>query len=227
MVSAISFWNRSRNKIVLRLALLDFDTYFLHNTPIMKFVPSPEQNRLILRNIGNLFMLVAILTLLYIYYPLIFIFLAAPPLKPIPQKGEYIVIPKIRAQSPIVNDVNPWNEKEYKEKLYKGVAQAKGTKHIGEKGTIYLFAHSSDFPWNITQYNVAFYKLSELNEGDEIRLVKNGKTYKYYVYSKKVVWPNETKYLKTGLSKNQLILQTCTPVGTDLQRLLVFAAPKQ
>lgn len=189
----------------------------------MNIRPTPKQKTLILRNIGNFFMLVAITTLLYIYYPLIFIFLAPPILKPVPQKGEFVVIPKIRAQAPIIENVDPWKDQEYKEKLHQGVAQAKGTSHVGEKGTIYLFAHSSDYPWNITQYNIAFYKLNDLKFGDEIKLYKNGKVYKFSVTDKKTVWPSETKYLKTGLSKNQLILQTCTPIGTDFQRLLVFA----
>ncbi len=175
---------------------------------------------------GNLLMLIAVVSLLYIYYPLIYIFLDPPPLKKIPQNGEFIQIQKIHAQAPIVENVNPWNETEYREKLFKGVAQAKGTSHVGEKGTIFLFSHSSDLPWNITQYNVAFYKLGELKKGDLIELYKNGKKYIYKVREKRVVWPNEVRYLKENLDKNQLILQTCTPIGTDLQRLLVFADPE-
>ncbi len=170
-------------------------------------------------------MIASLATLIYIYYPLIFIFIDPPPLKTVPKNGEFVVIPKIRAQAPIIDNVNPWKESDYKEKLHKGVAQAKGTSHIGEKGTIYLFAHSSDYPWNITKYNIAFYKLNELVIGDKIKLYKNGKVYNFSVIDKKIVWPNDTKYLKKGLSRNQLILQTCTPIGTDFQRLLVFAKP--
>jgi len=193
----------------------------------MKKKPGKKRQIEIQKAIGNLLMLFAILSLLYIYYPLIFIFLDPPPLKPIPEKGEFIKIEKIRAQAPIVEDVNPWDEKEYRAKLFKGVAQAKGTSHVGEKGTIFLFSHSSDLPWNITQYNVAFYKLGELKKGDSIELYKDSKKYMYKVREKRVVWPNEVRYLKENLDKNQLILQTCTPIGTDLQRLLVFANPTQ
>lgn len=42
--------------------------------------------------------------------------------------------------------------------------------------------------------------------------------------TKKTVWPNEVKYLKEDQG-DILILQTCTPIGTALQRLLVFAKP--
>ena len=153
------------------------------------------------------------------------IYFDPPKLLQPPKTGEFITIPKIQAQAPIVENANPWDEVEYRQKLLKGVAQAKGTAAVGSsKGTIYLFSHSSDVPWRITRYNTAFYKLGQVKVGDLIILMKNGKEYKYKIYDKKVVWPTELKYLK-DVSKTQLILQTCTPVGTDFQRLLVFATP--
>ncbi len=184
-----------------------------------------HQKRLILRNIGNLLMLIPLLILLYIYYPLIFIYIDPPVIKEVPKKGVFIEIPKIHAQAPIIENVNPWIESEYQSKLQKGVAHAKGTSQIAStSGTIFLFAHSSDLPWRITRQNSAFYKIGELQKNDKIYLVKNGKRYEYLVTDKKTVWPNETSYLK-DTKKTQLILQTCTPIGTSLQRLLVFAIP--
>lgn len=187
---------------------------------------SAYKNRfLLLYNLGNLLMLVSISVLLYIFYPLLFVYMDPPALKAVPKKGEFIRIEKIHAQAPIVENVDPWNETEYRKKLFNGVAQAKGTSRVGERGTIYLFSHSSDLPWRITQYNVAFYRLNELKKGDIIQLVKNGKSYNYKVSRSITVWPQEIAYLKDNLKKDQLILQTCTPVGTALQRLLVFALP--
>ena len=191
----------------------------------MKLRLKKNQERQLIQNLGNLLMLSSLLFLLYIYYPLLMIYFDPPKLKQPPQIGEFITIPKIQAQAPIVDNVNPWDETEYRQKLLNGVAQAKGTAAVGsDKGTIYLFAHSSDVPWRITRYNTAFYKLGQVKLGDLIILTKNGKEYKYKIYEKKVVWPTELKYLN-DISKTQLILQTCTPVGTDLQRLLVFAVP--
>jgi LPXTG-site transpeptidase (sortase) family protein len=191
----------------------------------MKFKLKKYQKFRFQRNLGNLLMLVPILVLLYIYYPLLFVYVDPPKIQPVPNKGVFIEIPKIQAQGKIIEDVNPWNEAEYREKLLSGIAHAKGSAKIGSsKGTVYLFAHSSDLPWRITRYNTAFYKLGQVDRGDKILLIKNGKTYSYEVLEKKVVWPNEVRYLK-DLQKTQLILQTCTPVGTALQRLLVFAKP--
>lgn len=191
----------------------------------MKDESSEEKKLLVKRNLGNFLMLVPLLVLLYIYYPLIFVYVDPPKLRPIPKKGIYIEIPKISAQAPIIEGVNPWDETEYQVKLQKGVAQALGSSKVGtERGTMYLFAHSSDLPWRMTRQNSAFYKLDQLKKNDSILIFKNGKKYKYKVTDKKVVWPNEVKYLK-DLKKTQLILQTCTPIGTALQRLLVFAKP--
>lgn len=135
-----------------------------------------------------------------------------------------IEIPSINVFSKVIPNVDPYNETEYLEKLKEGVAQAKGTKLPGEGGTVYLFAHSSDVPWRITHYNTAFFKLEFVKNGDEIVIRNEGKEFRYRVYDKKTVWPNEVKYLKEDQG-NILILQTCTPVGTALQRLLVFAQP--
>jgi LPXTG-site transpeptidase (sortase) family protein len=54
----------------------------------------------------------------------------------------------------------------------------------------------------------------------------NGKNYNYVVYDKKVVEPWQVSYI-TESKKTQLIVQTCTPIGTSLYRLLVFADPEK
>ena len=158
-----------------------------------------------------------------LFYPIASIYLFPPTISSnIPQKGTYITIPKIYAQSPVIEEVDPWNETEYSEALKKGVAQAKGTSLSGQGGTTFLFAHSSGNPFEANRYNTIFYRLGELVKGDEIVIFRNGEKLVYAVRETKVVKPDETKYLK-DISRDQLILQTCTPVGTSLKRLLVFA----
>lgn len=174
------------------------------------------------QQVGSIFILSALFLLFYIYYPLIQLF--------IPQKisdvnaASRIEIPKIKVVAPIIWDVDPFDSKIYHEALTRGVAQARGTSYPGESGTTYLFAHSSDFPWRITRYNVIFYRLGELTPGDKIFVTRNSHRYIYKVVELKTVWPNDIQYL-TKSKKTQLIVQTCTPVGTDWQRLLVFADP--
>jgi len=183
---------------------------------------------------GNALMLLAITGALFVYLPIINLYLSPPKISAHLNSNYYLTIPKISAQAPIVSNVNPWDENDYLPKLQQGIAAAQGSVNPGETGEIYLFAHSSDEPWRITRYNIAFFKLGDLQNGDKIVITKNDKNYNYIVYDKKVFWPTQVEYLNY-LQKNQeateaaslppLILQTCTPVGTSLKRLLVFAKP--
>lgn len=176
-----------------------------------------------IRHIGNFLIAFSLIGFLIIFYPLIQIYLAPPDIKAaLPEKGTYLTIPKIHAQAQIIENVNPWDPAEYLQALKKGVAHARGTALPGQKGTIYLFAHSSAMPWDITRYNSIFLRLGELRENDLIIIMRNGERYEYLVQNKKEVRPEEINYLlQTG--KDQLILQTCTPIGTSLRRLLIFA----
>lgn len=176
--------------------------------------------------IGNFLIVISLLGLAYIFWPIAQLYLAPPPPIQKPTDRSFqILIPKIHAQAKVIEQVNSWNEHEYKEALRVGVAHAKYSSLPGGIGTIYLFAHSSMYPWEMTRSNTAFFRLGELKIGDTIVLYRGGKQYNYAVSSKKTVWPTELSYLLEG-NKTQLILQTCTPIGTDLQRLLVFAELK-
>ena len=112
--------------------------------------------------------------------------------------------------------------------LQKGVAHARGTVFPGMKGNIYLFAHSTDNFWDVGRYNAVFYLLKDLTKGDEVVIFYQNHRYEYVVTGSKIVNPSDVSYLVDSqkLDRQQLILQTCWPPGTALQRLLVFAQPK-
>lgn len=177
-------------------------------------------------HLGNAMILCSFAGFTFIFYPFITTYLSPPPVieKIASREGTFITIPKIRAQAPVIENVDPFNESIYIEALKKGVAQAKGTARPGEEGTSFLFAHSSGNPWELTHMNTIFLRLGELEKGDEIEIVRNGTVLKYKVTDKKEVDPTEVNYL-LDTKKTQLILQTCTPIGTSLRRLLVFAEP--
>ncbi len=136
-----------------------------------------------------------------------------------------LVIPKISAAARIIPGVDPANEKEYRAALKSGVAQAVGTKLPGEGGTIYLFAHSTDSPANISRYNAVFYLLKDLAEGDQVIIFFSGKKYLYQVSQKLTTAAGETKWLTQEENEERLVLQTCWPPGTTQKRLLVIAKP--
>ncbi len=175
--------------------------------------------------LGNVLLVVSFIGFLYIFWPVIQVFFFPPAImQNLPESGTFITIPRIHAQSPIIEQVDPANQTVYDEALRHGVAQAKGTSLPGQKGTIYLFAHSSGLPWELTHFNTIFLRLYELKKGDKITVRRNGKGYNYLVRESKVVDPSQVSYL-LNTKRSQLILQTCTPIGTSLYRLLVFADP--
>jgi len=134
-----------------------------------------------------------------------------------------IVIPKIGANARIITGVDTANERAYSEALKKGVAQALGTAFPGEGGHVFLFAHSTDYWWNVSSYNAVFYLLGKLVTGDEINIFFKGERYVYHVVGSKVVDPSEVEYITRKTNTEFLTLQTCWPLGTTFKRLLIFA----
>lgn len=141
-----------------------------------------------------------------------------------PQDPQFsIVIPKIGANANIISNVDAGIESEYLPALLRGVAHAKGTAFPGEQGHIFLFAHSTDYFWNIGSYNAVFYLLYKLDKNDEVNIFYKGQRYRYVVVGKKIVDPSEVEYLTRKTTKEFLTLQTCWPPGTTLKRQLIFA----
>ena len=134
-----------------------------------------------------------------------------------------IVIPKIRANAAVIANVSPFNEKEYQMALTKGVAQARDTALPGQKGNIFIFAHSAGDFYNANRYNAIFYLLSKMQKKDPIFLIYKGKKFKYLVREVKTVAGEELQYLNKTNYEKSLTLMTCWPPGTTLKRLLVIA----
>jgi len=142
----------------------------------------------------------------------------------IPEDPEFsVVIPKIGANARIISNVDSSNEREYSEALKQGVAQAQGTAFPGEGGHVFLFAHSTDYWWNVSSYNAVFYLLGKLIKGDDINIFYKGERFVYRVVETKIVDPSEVEYITRKTNTEFLTLQTCWPLGTTFKRLLVFA----
>ncbi len=142
----------------------------------------------------------------------------------IPKDPQFsIVIPKIGANAKILANIDAADEKIYLDALNKGVAHTLGTAFPGEGGHIFLFAHSTDYFWNVGAYNAIFYLLNKLENNDEINIYYKGQRYIYRTIGKRIVDPSKVEYLTRKTNKEFLTLQTCWPPGTTLKRLLVFA----
>jgi len=142
----------------------------------------------------------------------------------VPEDPEFsVVIPKIGANARIIANVNVSNEKEYLDALKRGVGHVLGTAFPGEGGHIFLFAHSTDYFWNVGTYNAIFYLLDKLEKDDEVDVFYKGVRYRYHVVDKTIVDPSQVEYLTRKTNTEFLTMQTCWPPGTTLKRLLVFA----
>lgn len=179
--------------------------------------------------ISNGLIVVGLLGIVYVYFPLIKAELsyrfAPQTIQAYDQYGDFsIAIPKLRVVEDITANVDPFNRSEYESVLRDSIAHAKNSAMPGEGKSVYLFAHSSANPWEMTRTNTPFLLLHKLEKGDTITIDYNKSRYTYRVTKKETVSPSDTEALLQG-DTNQLILQTCTPLGTDLNRLLIFAEP--
>ncbi len=143
-----------------------------------------------------------------------------------------IIIPRINRNVPIIRAKSEnlikrdWNalEKDLQEALRNGVVQYPGTANPGENGNVVVTGHSSYFAWDPGRFKDVFALLHEVAIGDKIIIYYQQKKYIYQVYDIKVVLPDQVEIL-TQKGENRLTLLTCTPVGTNLKRLIVFARP--
>ena len=141
-----------------------------------------------------------------------------------------IIIPRLGKNIPLV-DVMIESHPDYEvmhetfmEELKKWVVRYPGTARPGEVGNVFIFGHSSNYPWIQSEYNDVFALLDQLQDGDEITIYYYQKKYTYRVTDRATVKPGDVQTLqKRDPNKKELSLMTCWPVGTTLERLLIFA----
>lgn len=144
-------------------------------------------------------------------------------IKPINQNFS-IVIEKIGLNAPINKDVAVTNKEKYNNALKTGIAHASISDYPSKNaGNVYLFAHSSINFWELGKYAKAFNLLRKVELGDKIHIFFNKKDYVYEVMNKEIYNGWDTYPLKRPTIEPILTLQTCSPPGTTLNRLVVTA----
>lgn len=140
-----------------------------------------------------------------------------------------IIIPKIGKNIPLVDvehDVNAkYSEMHniFMEELKKGVVRYPGTARPGEVGNTFIFGHSSNYPWIASEYNDVFALVDTLENGDEIIVYYDQKKFVYRITDRAIVEPGDTDVLSArDPSKKEISLMTCWPVGTALERYIIF-----
>ncbi len=141
--------------------------------------------------------------------------------QPTSLENNRLMIPVIGVDAPIIWDVGADDSVE---KLQQGIIHINSTGKPNENKNVFLSGHSSNYWWREGDYNSVFALLPQLSEGDEIFVTFENMMYKYTVDSLEEVEKNTSgKFL--NFDSSRLTLMTCTPVGTNLKRLVIGAAP--
>lgn len=136
-------------------------------------------------------------------------------------KETRVVIPKINVDAPIVFTESNKNE-DILETIKNGIAHYTNTAMPGRIGNMFITGHSSYYWWNGGKYNQVFALLNHLKLNDLVYIYHEGGTYVYRVRDSIVVKPNQTQVLNPTATPT-LSIMTCTPLGTNLKRLVVRA----
>lgn len=132
-----------------------------------------------------------------------------------------IVIPRINVDAPIVY-MDSTDNRDILEAIKDGVGHYPGTAMPGRIGNSFMTAHSSYYWWSGGEYNQVFALLDKLVPGDLVYIYYDGGKYIYRIRKSFVVHPTDVDVLTQG-DKPILTLMTCTPLGTNLRRLIVQA----
>lgn len=142
-----------------------------------------------------------------------------------------IVIPRINKNVPVVGVRNEnliarrWEqlESDIQGALRSGVVHYPGTALPGENGNVVLTGHSSYYTWDPGRFKDVFALLHGVNIGDKVVVFFNQKKYIYQIVEKKVVLPEQVDVLGPTNSE-QITLITCTPIGTNIKRLILIGS---
>lgn len=120
-----------------------------------------------------------------------------------------IVIPKIGLHKTVVSGVGD-------QELKAGPGHFPDAPYPGEKGNVPVSGHR-------TTYGAPFYRLDELDVGDELFLERDGVRYKYRMDEEQIVRPTQTEVVDDR-GRDELTLTTCHPRYSAAQRLIIHAA---
>lgn len=144
------------------------------------------------------------------------------PHSPDPLSPASITIPAINVQAPVITNETSTEDPKVQLSLQKGVLLYGNSAKPNESGNTVIVGHSSGRIWKPGDYKWVFTLLDKLKPGDEIVVSYQGIPYVYRVTGSMVVSPQNQEILRPT-TKPTLTLITCTPVGTDKNRLAVTA----
>jgi sortase A len=141
-------------------------------------------------------------------------------------KEDRLIIPSISVDVPIIWGANAADQNSLNAAMDKGVVWfnvKQAHSKPGENGNFVVSGHSSNDWMDQGDYKFVFAPLEQMKVGDTFYVNYQQKRYVYRVSHTQVVKPTDINSLQTDNSKPVITLITCTPLGTALNRLLVFA----
>ena len=138
-----------------------------------------------------------------------------------------IIIPKIWKNIPLVDIKNrtvSWQSELndiFMKELENWVIRYPWSVKPWELWNSFIFWHSSNFPWIDWDFNDVFSTLNNVDFWDEIIVYYNQKKYVYTIKQKNVISPWNVSIFKWNKTKAQVMIMTCWPIWTTLNRLVV------
>lgn len=131
-------------------------------------------------------------------------------------------IPSLSVNAPVVYDETSYNESKIQLALRRGVVHYGTTALPGQAGNIVILGHSSGQLWAPGDYKFVFTHLDKVKDNDRIIIDYKGTRYIYRVIGREIVEPTDLSVTQPS-REPKLTLITCTPVGTNKNRLVITA----
>lgn len=138
----------------------------------------------------------------------------------VPTDASELIIPSLNLETPIISEPSLLDSA-VQEDLKHGVVRYGNLANFGSNGNVVIIGHSSGAIWAPGNFKYIFTFLDKLKIDDKITVDYLGHRYIYNVYSITIVDPTDTSVLNQPKDKKIITLITCTPVGTNNQRLIV------
>lgn len=145
---------------------------------------------------------------------------------PIYPSDNRLYIPSLKTNVPLVTVPHHknWNqlEQNIQKGLQGGVVVHPVSREPFRNGNFFITGHSSYYAWDPGRFKDVFALLHEMETDQKVELYWEGKKYTYLMKVKKVVPPTATQILKQPNDVKLMTLMTCTPIGTDKDRLILI-----
>jgi len=149
---------------------------------------------------------------------------------PIYPSDNRLYIPRINKNVPLVDVPSHQNWNQLENFIQKGLQQGVVVHPVshapGNYGNFFVTGHSSYYDWDPGRFKDVFALLHEVKVGDVIEVYWEGKKYEYKIKESRIVPPTAVEVLNQPKKQSILTLMTCTPVGTNKNRLILVGELK-